>query len=280
MNISTIVGILIGLFVLITAVYSSAGSPALFWDPAGLAIVLGGVTAATFVCYPLKDLLGLFSSALKVMKREHLPVEVYIESLVYLAKQAMNKSALKLEKEIEHVDNYFIKDGLRMVIDQYPPEKLRHIMELSIENSVARDLAEAEIFRTMARFSPAFGMVGTLIGLVVAFQQLQSNPEVIGSSIGIAMMTTLYGLLLANLLFSPFSVKMERRALEREQLMRVIMEGLIMVSTKTPPQYVRDELKAFLPNQKWSESNLKNKNGAKAAVKVKSKEKEKSSDDS
>lgn len=257
MNISTILGIIVGLLVVGSAIVSSTGNLAVFWNPDGLAVVLGGVLAATFVCYPMKDVMRLFSSALKVMKREHLPIEVYIESLVYLAKQAMSKSALKLEKEVDQVDNQFIKDGLRMVVDQYPPEKLRHIMEISIENSVDRDKAEAEIFRTMARFSPAFGMVGTLIGLIVTFQNLQSEPSIIGSSIAVAMMSTFYGLLAANLIFSPFAIKMERRADDREVLMRVIMEGLIMVSKNTPPQYVRDELKAFIPSNKWSEHKLK-----------------------
>ena len=160
-----------------------------------------------------------------------------------------------------------------MLIDQYPAAKLRHIMTISINNTVDRELSEAAIFRTMARFSPAFGMVGTLIGLIVMFQNLGSNPGVIGAAIGVAMMSTLYGLLFANLIFNPIAVKVERKIEDRERLMRLIMEGLLLVSNRTPPQIVRDELKGFLPTGKWTDlkviptSALKKKKTTKAQKK-------------
>ncbi|MBV1877806.1 MAG: MotA/TolQ/ExbB proton channel family protein [Pseudomonadales bacterium] len=270
MNISTLIGIAIGLLVVGTAIFNSAGNPSLFWNPNGLAIVLGGVFAATFICYPLSDIRNLLSSLSKVLRKDDLPSQHYINALVQLAKLSMAKSPLKLEQEMQTEQNYFLKDGLRMLIDQYPAAKLRHIMTISINNTVDRELSEAAIFRTMARFSPAFGMVGTLIGLIVMFQNLGSNPGVIGGAIGVAMMSTLYGLLFANLIFNPIAVKVERKIEDRERLMRLIMEGLLLVSNRTPPQIVRDELKGFLPTGKWTDLKvipvdaLKKKKTAKA----------------
>ena len=253
MNISTLIGIAIGMVVVGAAMYTSTGNASLFWSPNGLAIVLGGVLAATFICYPMSDIKNLFSSLAKVLRKDDESSQHYIDALVQLAKLSMAKSPLKLEKEMQEEQNYFLKDGLRMLIDQYPPQKLRHIMTLAIKNTVDREMAEAAIFRTMARFSPAFGMVGTLIGLIVMFQKLESDPGIIGSAIGVAMMSTLYGLLLANLFFNPIAVKVERKVEDRQRLMQLIMEGLILVSNRTPPQIVRDELKGFLPSGKWTD---------------------------
>lgn len=259
MNISTIIGVIIGLLVVGTAMLSSTGNASLFWSPNGLAIVLGGVLSATFICYPISDIRNLFSSLLRVFHKDDLPSQHYIDSLVQLARLSMSKSPLKLEQEMQAEQNYFLKDGLRMLIDQYPTEKLRHIMSIAINNTVARELGEAAIFRTMARFSPAFGMVGTLIGLIVMFQSLDADPGIIGGSIGIAMMSTLYGLLLANLIFNPIAVKMERKTEDRQHLMELIMEGIILVSNRTPPQIVKDELKGFLPSGKWTDLKVTEK---------------------
>ena len=253
MNISTVIGIVIGLGVVGAAMFTSTGNASLFWNPNGLAIVLGGVLAATFICYSMTDIRSLFSSLAKVMHKDDLPSQHYINALVQLSKLSMAKSPLKLEQEMQLEQNYFLKDGLRMLIDQYPPDKLRHIMTMAIENTVQREMSEAAIFRTMGRFSPAFGMVGTLIGLIVMFQNLESDPGVIGGAIGVAMMSTLYGLLLANLVFNPIAIKVERKIEDRQWLMQLIMEGLILVSNRTPPQIVRDELKGFLPSGKWTD---------------------------
>jgi len=267
MNISTLIGIIVGLAVICTAMFTSAGGASVFWNPGGLAIVLGGVISATFVCYPLKDVMHFFKSVLKVLRREHLPIEDYIDNIVRLSKQSIAKGSIKFEKVLKATDNFFIQDGLRMLSDHYPEDRIRHIMEITIINTVAQEKSEAEIFKTMARFCPAFGMVGTLMGLVVTFQNLQSNPETIGTSIGVAMMSTLYGLLFANLIFTPFAIKMEGRAKEREVLMNVILEGLIMVSKSTPPEYVRDELRSFIPTRTWSEKTIKKSSKGKTVKK-------------
>jgi chemotaxis protein MotA len=253
MNIATIIGFVLGIAVLVSAILSATGGEAgIFWNPVGLAIVLGGVVAATFICYPLKDVTQVFKSFVKVLGAEDLPVVNYVNEITYLAEKAMGGDTLKLEKELDGVENYFIADALRMLVDGYPEEKLREILQTYIIQMRARELAEAGIFRTMAKLSPAFGMVGTLIGLIVMFQQM--NPDDmsgIGPAMAVAMMTTFYGVLLANLIFLPIAIKMERRLDERIVLMSVIQDGIILVANKTPPPMVMDELKAYLPQQAW-----------------------------
>ncbi len=253
MNIATIIGVITGLAVLVFSISSATGNASIFWNPHGMAVVIGGVLAATLICYPIKDVLRLFVNFTKVLKREDLPITIYVEEVIYLSKQVLGQGTLHLESELKDMENYFLKDGIRMLVDQYPTEKIRQIMETTIDNQYDREIAEAAIFRTMGKLAPAFGMLGTLIGLIVMFQNLQSDIAAIGPAMAVAMMSTFYGLIFTNLVFNPVAVKMEKRVEERVLLMKVIMEGLILVSKRTPPEIVRDELKAFLPARKWAD---------------------------
>ncbi len=251
MNIATFIGLLSGLAVLVGAIMSSASDASVFWNPMGLSVVLGGVIASTFICYPMKDVSNMLKSCVKVFKREDLSEAHYINEITQISKQALGNNLLKLESLNHQIDNFFIQDGIRMIVDSYPTERFRKIMETTIENTRQRDLAEAEIFRTMAKLSPAFGMVGTLIGLIVLFQNIAAVPSAVGANISIAMMSTFYGLIAANLIFTPIAIKMERHVEQREVLMRLLVEGLILISKRTPPEIIQDELKAFLPMRTW-----------------------------
>ena len=257
MNIATLLGMITGVTVLAWAILSATGEAHIFLYPEGIAIVLGGVIAATFICFPLKQVLGVFGTFAKVLGREDLPVASYIGEIHYLAQQSVAGGSIKLEKELAGVENYFIKDGLRMVVDRYPEEKLRSIMETAIVNARNREQAEAEILRTMAKLSPAFGMVGTLIGMIVMFRGMSDGLDSVGPGMATAMITTFYGLLLGYLFFLPIAVKLERRMEERVRLMTVIMEGLILVAKKTPPDLVMDELKAYLPPGRWQDIKVR-----------------------
>lgn len=257
MSVGTLLGWVVGITVLTWAIVSSAGNADIFWYPPGLAIVLGGVVASTLVCYPLPTVFGVLLTFVKALRRDDLPVAHYIGELHVLAQLAVEGGTARLESELAGIENYFLRDGLRMLVDRYPPQKVREIMESAIDSARERELASAAIVRTMARFSPAFGMVGTLIGLIVMFRNMGEDLSAVGPGMAIAVMTTLYGLILAYLVFLPIAIKIERRADERVLLMRVIMEGVILVSKRTPPQLVTDELKAFLPPGRWSDIRLR-----------------------
>lgn len=253
MNVTTILGIISGITVLVGAIYSSTRSIALFINFPGLAIVLGGVVAATFVCYPLKDVFRVFHVFLSVLKREDLPMGNYIHEIQYLARQTLIKGTLKLEHELEGIENFFLKDGIQMIVDHYPKQKIRDIMETTIRNTYQREMADAAMFRTMAKFSPAFGLVGTLIGLISMLKNMGTGSiEEIGPAMALALITTFYGIILANLFFYPVAVKFEQRIEERTLLMNIIMEGLILITEKTPPDLIKDKLKAYLPPRKWT----------------------------
>ncbi len=257
MNIATLIGLLFGIVVLATAILSATGDAQIFWYPEGIAIVLGGVVAATFICFPLREVVNVFQTFTKALTRDDQPVTVYIAEIHYLAQQAATGDLSQLEHEYKGAANQFLKDGLGMLIDRAPIEQVREFMEHAIDAQLQREYAEAAILRTMARFSPAFGMVGTLIGLIAMFRSMGDDLSQIGNGMAVAMMTTFYGILLSNLIFMPIAIKIERRANERAVLMTVIMEGLLLVARKTPPELVMEQLKVYLPTPKWKEVRLR-----------------------
>lgn len=253
MNIATIIGIVVGIIVLSNAAYGVAENVNIFINKPGLAIVLGGVAAATFICYPFKRVMSVFKLVFLVLKREELPIGNYIHELQYLSKVAFRKGMLKLETELEGIENHFLQDGLKMLVDNYADEEIRKIMERRIENTYINEMAQANIFRTMAKLSPAFGMMGTLIGLIGLMQGMGNGGlETIGPAMATALVTTLYGIFLANMVFFPIALKVESRIEERILLMTIVLEGILLIKSKTPPDMVMDKLKSYLSPQKWT----------------------------
>ena len=253
MNIATVLGALIGMGVLVFATVETTSSTRIFLNTSGMLIVLGGTTAATFICYPLKEVFRVFHVFLSALKREELPLERYIAEIQYLARQASAKGKLRLEREAEGIENAFLQEGLQMVADGLPPEQIRTGLETRIETTYARVMSEASIFRTMARLAPAFGIVGTLIGLVSMLQSMGTgNMEGLGPAMATAFIATLYGCVLANLVFYPIAVKVERRIEERTLAMHLIKEGLLLIAVRTPAELVVDKLRAFIPPRKWA----------------------------
>ena len=261
MNLSTLIGVVIGFTVLTTAIYFQAGesqlSVGVFWNLNSLLIVLGGVIAATFISYPLRDVLRVLKTLRLAITRDELPVTTYIEEIATLSGEAGRRGASRLEGVADDVGNRFLEEGLRMIIDEYAPEQIRDIMTGQIQQTYQRQFAEAKIFRTMAKLSPAFGVVGTLIGLIIMMSGLdpQNTSRMmrsLGSGMAVALLTTFYGVLLANLIFLPIAIKVERRIEERITLMHIIMEGTLLIQKREAAKLVKDHLVAFLPLRQWA----------------------------
>ena len=252
MNIATVIGIISGLGILSFATFMSTDSVMAFINLPGFAIVLGGTVAATFICYPLKEVLLVFKVFIVALQREELPTGNYIGELVYLAKKASGKGKIHLERELTGIENYFLQDGLQMLVDGYGKAEIKEIMDVRIQNACEQEMATAGIVRTMAKFSPAFGIIGTLIGLISMMQAMGNDIQAIGPGMATALTTTLYGILLANMIFLPIAVKVENRINERMVLMAVIRDGILYIREKTPAAIVMHKLKSYLPPRRWS----------------------------
>lgn len=252
MNIATIIGIIMGMGLVSGAIYHEAGTFIYFINMSGLVIVIGGTAAATFVSFPINDVIGVFRIGYIVLKREPPKLQKYLGQILHLVRIARRKGNLGLEKELPNISNLFLRDAVQMLADGYAIQEITEILDERIQYKQEREFSEAEVFRTMAKFSPAFGMIGTLIGLILLMVHMGSNGlDSLGTGMAVALVTTFYGVLFSNLIFKPFAVKLERRTKEQSIMMRMVKESVIMIAEQWHPIKVEDYLNSFLkPGQR------------------------------
>lgn len=247
MNPSTLIGMLASTVFLTVVLLFSVDNPLLFINLPGLAIVLGGTLAATFLSYPLREVLRIVHLVSTVMRHDRLSTQQAIEELVGISRLWARGDLRAVEQALVQVRNPFLRTGVQMVIDHTPQNDILDLLQWRIARMRATEAAEAQLFRVMAHYAPAFGMLGTLLGLINLMDQLGGGDmRAIGEQLGIALMTTFYGILLANLLFKPVAVKLERRTEQRLVLMNMVLEGISMMCAQRSPALMRETLKAFV----------------------------------
>jgi len=247
MNPSTLIGVVASIVLLAIVLFFSAEDPLLFIDLPGLGIVLVGTAAATFIAYPLREVVRVFGLIRTIVRNERLYIDKDLEDLVDISRTWMQGDIRAVEQSLERVSNPFLRNGVQLVIDNVPEEDILDLMQWRIARMKAREHAEAQLFRVMAGFAPAFGMLGTLVGLVnLLFLLGDGDMTAIGRQMALALMTTFYGVLLANLLFKPVAVKLERRTEQRLVLMNTVLQGISMMSQKRSPSLLRETLNAFV----------------------------------
>lgn len=173
-----------------------------------------------------------------------------------------------VEETLQRVSNPFLRNGVQLVIDNVPEQDILDLLQWRIARMKAREHAEAQLFRVMAGFAPAFGMLGTLVGLVnLLFLLGDGDMTAIGRQMALALMTTFYGVLLANLVFKPVAVKLERRTEQRLVLMNTILQGISMMSQKRSPSLLRETLNSFVAEVQDEIIDHSATKAAKAAIK-------------
>ncbi|SDG08597.1 chemotaxis protein MotA [Onishia taeanensis] len=249
MNPSTLIGIAASLMMLASVLLLSAQTPASFINLPGLAIVLTGTLAATFISYPLREVVRVVRLVGLVFRRENSRVEEDLQELVGLAKLWFSGDVRGVEKRLDSLRNPFMRTGIQLVIDNTREEEIIDLLSWRIARLKARERAEAQIFRTMALYAPAFGMIGTLVGLVNMLEGMDAAQiGVIGERMAVALLTTFYGIVLANLIFKPIAVKLERRTEERLIAMNMILEGVSLMSRRRLPSFIEETLKSLMAN--------------------------------
>lgn len=251
MNPSTLVGMIGGMVLLFSVFFLAAEEAGIFINPAGLAIVFGGTLAATFLAYPMNEVLRVFKLVWIVIRNERLYTRDDMEELIRMSQLWFRGDVRAVEDALEQVGNPFLRTGVQLLIDLTPEEDILDLLQWRIQRLRAREHAEAEIFRLMATFAPAFGMIGTLVGLInMMFILDDGDIEQIGQQMGIALLTTFYGILLANLILKPIAVKLERRTEQRLVTMSMIMQGISLMCQKRNPTLMRETLNSFIAQYK------------------------------
>ena len=247
MNFTTLIGMLGGLLLLGSAIYFTAEDIGAFINIPGLSIVIGGTLAAALISYPFKEVMRIFHVLYIVLRNEKMYTRDDMEEIVEVSRLWFGGDILATEEELERIKNPFLRTGIQLLVDRAPPEDVQELMEWRIEQLRAKEGAEASLFRSLAMYAPAFGMLGTLIGLVNMLEGMSDGDiAYIGQGMAVALLTTFYGILMANLLFKPIAIKFERRTEHRVMVMHLVMEGISLIGQKRSPAFVRAYLDSFV----------------------------------
>ncbi len=244
MDVATIIGILLGFFVVFGAIVSGGGWQ-IFFNLPSLAITIGGMLCATLIHFSLPQFLGIFSVVKKTIVAKIPPPSELIQRMVNYAAINRRDGALALEQEIGNVGDLFFVKGLQMLVDGQDPEAIREFMALEIQNLRDRHSTGKKILEFMGAAAPAFGMIGTLIGLVQMLRSLES-PESIGAGMATALLTTFYGALAANLIFLPLAGKLGIYSKAESTAKEMIVEGIHAIAKGDNPTTVREKMQAFI----------------------------------
>lgn len=242
----TPVGITFGFIMIMLAIISGGGDNASsFMDISSIFIVLGGLIASLLINYNMEQI-KLTGKVLKEAfhKNDQQLLEL-IHLFVRLSEQARREGLLALENELEEVDDPFIKKGILLAVDGIEPEVINDIMNAEIIAMEERHHQGRTIIEKCGEYAPAWGMIGTLVGLVLMLNTLD-DPSTLGPSMAVALLTTLYGTVLANLVFIPMASKLENKTAEEIFAKQIVIEGVIGVQSGQNPRIVEEKLSAFL----------------------------------
>lgn len=247
MNFSTIIGVIVGLCVVGFVIWLTALDSLAYLNVPGLIIVIGGTLAATLVSYPAREFLRMFKLMGIVLYDNQLDAKRQVDEIEQLARKWFRDDLRGVERDLDSIENTFLKTGVQLVIDKTPLQDIIDLLHWRITRLRAQEQAEAQMFVSMAGFAPAFGMLGTLIGLINMLTIMDNkNFSEIGFHLAIALVTTFYGLLFSNLLFKPIATKLERRTERRVILMTMVMEGISLMSQRRTPSFIRATLESFI----------------------------------
>jgi chemotaxis protein MotA len=251
MDIATIVGILLG-FMVITAAIVAGGGWQIFIHVPSMVITMGGMLCATLIHFSLPQFLAIFSIIKKTIFAKIPPQSELVQKMVNFAAINRRDGALALEQEIPKLDNMFFKRGLQMLVDGRDAEEIREFLSPEIQYLQDRHSGGKKLLEFMGSAAPAFGMIGTLIGLIQMLRSLDS-PENIGGGMAVALITTFYGALTANLIFIPLAGKLGIYSKAETTSMEMILEGVYAISQGDNPTDVREKMHVFVSQSRRQE---------------------------
>ncbi|EYE88803.1 flagellar motor protein MotP [Fervidicella metallireducens AeB] len=256
-DLSTGLGLILGVIAIILGMLNG-GSPKMFWDLPSVFITLFGSLFAIIINYPLSTLKKLPKSLKNAFLDKQIQPDEIIVKFVEIAKKARREGLLSLEDDINSIDDEYLKNGMQMVVDGIEPETIREILELEINEMERRHQSSISVLKTWASFAPAFGMIGTLIGLIQMLAKLEDQSQ-LGKGMSVALITSFYGAVLANLIFTPLAGKLEIKSEEEANRREMMLEGILALQAGVNPRIMEDKLKTYLSPE--TRLKLKDVNG-------------------
>ncbi|MFP8965919.1 motility protein A [Pokkaliibacter sp. CJK22405] len=256
MDFASILGIVSGLALIISAIFMG-GDFHIFINVPGIMIVVGGTIAATLLTFQFKDVISAFRGAFHVFSQERSKPLEMINTMLDLSKVSHRNGLLALANV--ETNSKFLKRACNMMADAASEEFIRRTLQTEIDSLIARHYTVQDIFKKMASYAPAFGMLGTLIGLVQMLSQLD-DPASIGPAMAVALLTTFYGSMMSTMLFLPIAGKLRSRTMMEVQNLEIIREGAISILSNDNYLNVYERLSSYIPEaQRQSVSAKKGK---------------------
>lgn len=255
MEISTILGLVIAIGFIF---YGMSKDMGMFVDMNSIAIVMGGTLGTVFIRYPIKMIAGLFPILMKTIFVKVESPDEMIKKIISLSVEAKKNGILGLEKI--KIENHFLKKGVQLAIDGVEPELIEAVLNIDIVSTTKRHETGSGLLVAAGDAAPAFGMIGTLIGLVLMLGDMD-DPKGIGPAMAIALLTTFYGSFLANVFFLPLADKLRFFHDQEMLIKRLIVNGILSIANGDHPAVVQEKLGSFLnpESRKVLESSMKTK---------------------
>lgn len=249
MDLATIIGIILGAGCIIYGIYDG-GDPSSFISVSSFAVTVGGSVASTLISFEMEDIKRIVRLLPHVFrKKDNSPFQT-IQMLVDMSQKARREGLLALESGQEEIKETYLKKALELVVDGVEPEIIRDSMQLELDNMSVRHGKGIALFRTLAGQLPAWGMIGTLLGLINLLKSLD-DPSNIGPAMSLALITTLYGCVLANWVCIPIATKLQQNSEEEIRLKEMMIEGVLSIQAGENPRIMEHRLKTFLsPDQR------------------------------
>lgn len=249
MDIASIIGLVVCGIMIIFGILSSSGYDVAafgnFVDVPSIFITLGGSFACVLACYSLENFLGGLKSIKLIFKAPTINTPEMIQKVIELSNVARKEGLLSLEEAASDLNDDFLKKGILLIVDGTDPELVRAIMETELVSLEDRHKSKIGFWDQVAAMGPAWGMIGTLIGLVNMLQQMD-DPSAIGPNMAVALITTLYGSMLANWICAPVSNKLKENNGQEVMLKEIMIEGLLSIQAGENPRVIEEKLKSFL----------------------------------
>ena len=261
-DLGTLIGLFAGITIIVIGILQSGGKLFWFFSFNSILIVVGGTLAATMVNLPLKAVRNLFNILKNVFKGEDYDYVGIINEIVEKAQKARKDGLLSLEADLPNMREGFFKNGIELAINERESSRLRTFVNLEMNNIASRHIAGQELFLYMGSYAPAFGMLGTVLGLIImmnnfaggdvnsdrASYDIADRFAELLSGMGLALITTFYGVFFANMIFLPIGGKLKRRSENEMMLKSIVVEGIISIHAREHPILIKEKLMTFVPS--------------------------------
>ena len=262
-DLGTLIGLLAGMTIIVIGILQSGGKLFWFFNFNSFLIVVGGTFAATMVNLPLNAVKNVFNILKNVFKGEDYDYVGIINEIVEKAQKARKDGLLSLEADLPNMREGFFKNGIELAINERESSRLRTFLNLEMNNIASRHIAGQELFLYMGSYAPAFGMLGTVLGLIVMMNnfaggdissEISASYDIADrfaellSGMGLALITTFYGVFMANMIFLPIGGKLKRRSENEMMLKSIVVEGIISIHAREHPILIKEKLMTFVPS--------------------------------